>query len=71
MTPKQKAEELFKKYHPMCVSRLARERVKQAKQCALIAVEEILNEYKRRTQWNELINWKSYWREVKKEIEKL
>jgi hypothetical protein len=63
MTPKQKAEELFDKMstndgdeHHHCTQYVA-------KQCALIAVDEILktNPYKAR----------NYWHEVKTEIEKL
>jgi hypothetical protein len=59
MTPKEKAEELFNKYLEINYHYY------QAKDCALIAVDEILNvievpstEYK-------------YWQEVKKEIEAL
>jgi hypothetical protein len=66
MTPKEKAIELYNKFyntssHPHHVE--TRQQI--AKQCALIAVDEILNvievpstEYK-------------YWQEVKQEIEKL
>ena len=66
MTPKEKAIQLYNKFyntssHPHHVE--TRQQI--AKQCALIAVDEILNvievpstEYK-------------YWQEVKQEIEKL
>lgn len=74
MTPKQKAKELVEKYisasvvveddekhyHPQPFS--------LAKQCALIAVDEILNTV------NNLFNTYSqndYWLQVKQEIEKL
>jgi hypothetical protein len=60
MTPKEKAIELvdtmdliIKFYQP-------------AKQCALIAVDEILN-----LCWNGNLKAKEYWQEVKQEIEKL
>jgi len=60
MTPKEKAEELFEKfnnpdttYHPY---------VHNAQQCALIAVDEILN-----IGCIEV----PFWQEVKQEIEKL
>jgi homoserine trans-succinylase len=57
MTPKEKAEDLLSKYY-FQVQTL----VKQ-KQCALIAVDEILetNPYKAR----------NYWQQVKQEIENL
>lgn len=63
MTPKEKAEELFDKMlneHPSLMG--AHD---MAKQCALIAVDEIKS-----------LNWKTqedayYWYAVKKEIEKL
>ena len=63
MTPKEKAKELYFKmyniygytdYHLI------------AKQCALIAVDEILNEY-----WSHDTKRRDWWHEVKQEIEKL
>jgi hypothetical protein len=63
MTPKEKAKELFDKMYmvddpmgnyPMCFD--------TAKQCALIAVDEIIDTP------NPMPN---YWQEVKQEIEKL
>ena len=58
MTPKEKAEELVDKYYEFHYINY-----ELAKQCALIAVDEILktNPYKAR----------NYWQEVKTEIEKL
>jgi hypothetical protein len=58
MTPKEKAEELVEKFR---ISKAITE--SYAKQCALIAVDEILktNPYKAR----------NYWQEVKTEIELL
>ena len=60
MTPKEKAEELFEKfnspdttYHPY---------VHNAQQCALIAVDEIID----KDGYNN-----DYWKEVKQELEKL
>jgi hypothetical protein len=64
MTPKEKAFELFDKYmqpidelhkYPMCFA--------TAKQCALIAVDEILKQC--------YAALESYWYEVQQEIEKL
>ena len=63
MTPKEKAKELFDKMYmvddpmgnyPMCFD--------TAKQCALIAVDEIIHEVYDDLEW---------WKEVKQEIEKL
>ena len=82
MTPKQKAEELFDKMstnngdeHHHCTYYVA-------KQCALIAVDEILETTKvkwatqRKFPNGEYKFWKGvaykkYWQEVKQEIEKL
>jgi predicted DNA-binding ArsR family transcriptional regulator len=68
MTPKEKAEELFEKfnnpdttYHPY---------VHNAQQCALIAVDEILNVIIAIYDYDyEVLN--PYWNEVKQELEKL
>jgi hypothetical protein len=69
MTPKEKAEDLLSKYY-FQVQTL----VKQ-KQCALIAVDEILNTIVHKDQDErlafELLGNKFYWEEVKQEIEKL
>ena len=69
MTPKEKSIELHAQFmkpvdglhkYPMCFD--------TAKQCALIAVEEILNN-DGFTQFDQYLT--EYWNEVKKEIEKL
>jgi hypothetical protein len=59
--PKQKADELFNKYdnYPLTYE--------WKKQCALIAVDEILN-YLKTDGFSIQIN---YWQDVKQEIEKL
>jgi hypothetical protein len=44
MTPKEKAEELFAKYAFLTISDMSDENFNQTKQCALVAVDEILNE---------------------------
>ena len=83
MTPKEKAKELVDKMHsqmPIKVIPIASTRenqlscnidlkgsLKNAKQCALIAVDEILEALPEDYQ-NDI--W-SYWQEVKEEIEKL
>jgi hypothetical protein len=70
MTPKEKAEELFNKY---CIYLRAGllyddEAREDAKQCTLIAVDEIINSVD-----NEHVSdiFNDYWEEVKQEIEKL
>ena len=59
MTPKEKAQELVRKYKGF---EMTNERI-AAKQCAIIAVDEIINETSLGLL---LIQW---WKEVKKEIE--
>ena len=68
MTPKEQANELYElmfyklnDYNAICIDIESKDEC--AKQCALVAVEEILktNPYKAR----------NYWQEVKKEIEAL
>jgi hypothetical protein len=64
MTPKEKAEELFQKYYNNYgYYGIPVDAIKNSKQCALIAVDELIKE----TDWSEA----EYWQEVKKEIEKL
>lgn len=78
MTPKEKAQELFNKMYlvddpmgnyPMCFD--------TAKQCALIAVDEMLEYTKRQTynqhNWNEITGYRydEFWQQVKNEIERL
>jgi hypothetical protein len=65
MTPKQKAEELYLKYYPW-FNDYANPKP-AAKQCALIAVDEILETIK----WCIGDSQVEYWQEVKQEIEKL
>jgi hypothetical protein len=65
MTPKEKAKELFDKYAMYLRANLMydEEAIEDAKQCALIAVDEISEHcYK---------VMESFWEEVKQEIEKL
>jgi hypothetical protein len=71
MTPKGKAKELFKNYYSYLKSNLMydEEAIEDAKQCALIAVDEILDVtiyY-----FNDDDLFVEYWQEVKKEIELL
>jgi hypothetical protein len=60
MTPKEKAKELYFKMHSQNYIISV-----EAKQCALIAVDEIIKELERCFIHNE------YWQEVKQEIENL
>ena len=66
MTPKEKAKELCDSmYHCPDVQET------EAKRCALIAVNELIEEHT----WTSTSSWedarKKYWQEVKTEIEKL
>jgi hypothetical protein len=66
MTPKEKAEDIFNKMFDYQVTSVLGGNHTQygyARQCALIAVDEILN--------NPTPKQKKYWQEVKHEIEKL
>jgi hypothetical protein len=73
MTPKEKAKELVDKFTNLYEGiNLGLAKKHWAKQCALIAVEEILSDYKNylmheNTEYKGLM----YWQEVKKEIELL
>lgn len=73
MTAKEKAIELYNKFRnkfPVLSANI------RAKKCALICVDEIINDYSsyRVKSWlslNGAISLKEYWEEVKQEIEKL
>jgi hypothetical protein len=69
MNPKDKARELVLKFYPEVRWKLGQEDcIKRAKNCALIAVDEIIIAMKK----VEVINpFNVYWVSVKKEIEKL
>jgi hypothetical protein len=78
MTPKEKAEELFDKFRVKVHDRNGTSAMNgfEAKQCALIAVNEILKEYVHAENHIEDIMGKisiyiKYWQEVKQEIEAL
>ena len=67
MKPKEKAQELIDKFLPPVRWKMGQEDVKErAKQCALIAVDEIMDTLEKDGSWN-----CDYWIEVKQEIEKL
>jgi|LakMenE18May11ns_1017448.scaffolds.fasta_scaffold7833511_2 hypothetical protein len=70
MTPKEKAQELIKKFsfNTRCFSETKgwEDSFFDAKECALIAVDEILSEY-----WSHNTERRDWWKQVKQEIEKL
>ena len=67
MTPKEKAEELVKKYEPLLYDGYGDfDGYIVSKQCALICVDEILM-----SQHNVWENTIEYWQDVKQEINKL
>jgi hypothetical protein len=67
-TPKEKAEELFAKYVFLTISDMSDENFNQTKQCALVAVDEILKEENHFIQTDAHL---LYWEQVKQEIENL
>jgi len=70
MTPKEKAEELVAKFRHLVRWKIGQEDILyRAKQCALIAVDEILKD-REVIDGMRVIN-DPYWLEVKQEIEKL
>jgi hypothetical protein len=70
MTPKERADELVKKMYAVRSGSVSMITLHFAKQCALIAVDEILNTIEYSSQADELSKI-SYWEEVKNEINKL
>ena len=65
MTPKEKAVDIFYKYFEATNNHYI------AKECALIAVDEILSELTEIPYGLEYLNRLNYWLEVKQETEKL
>jgi hypothetical protein len=82
MTPKEKAEELVNKYSIWCWNEVVCD-YEIAKQCALIAVNEIINSRNDDGGFDDTLSsvsneyytlhpmYFTYWQEVKQEIEKL
>ncbi len=69
MTPKEKANDLVRKFYDYCNNNENRDGY--AKLCALIAVDEILNLMIKEFRWDVKHNGNiNYWEEVKQEIEK-
>ena len=73
MTPKEKAKELKDKFWEIePLSNFDGDKGFYSKQCALIAVDEILDFMILTLKWTENSNGNvDYWQEVKQEIEKL
>ena len=72
MTPKEKAIELYNKmYETGFKPKSVLIRIEQAKECALIAVDEILSELTEIPYGLEYLNRLNYWLEVKQEIENI
>ena len=69
MTPKEKAKELIEKYQFVEIANYTS--MFEIKECALITVDEILNDDWYITTQEDLIKRKEYWQEVKQEIEKI
>ena len=72
MTPKEKAQELFDKMFLVIENKGMYDDLFKAKQCALIAVDEIINTLSiEPIRVNNKYQTLNYWQEVKQEIEKL
>lgn len=67
MTPKEKADELVKRMYKVMSDSVSDITLYFSKQCALVAVDEVLTNSTHLLSTPELY----YWNEVKKEIEKL
>ncbi len=70
MKPKEKAKGLLDKYFPYVEAFSETQQWDNAKQCALIAVDDILNNIDFTSMLNGTNDY-NYWLEVKQEIEKL
>jgi hypothetical protein len=68
MTPKEKAEQLVDLYYPIFTNSMA---MLDAKQCALIAVDECIQLLLNINPHMAFPQQVEYWQEVKHEIEKL
>lgn len=75
MIPKEKAFELVNKFSPLLPFYSVMDSVNKSKQCALIAVNELIMAFTQLSKeeiGTTLIDYgQSYWKEVKQEIEKL
>jgi hypothetical protein len=75
MTPKEKAKEMVNKFYYYVESISESQQQENAKNCALIAVDEIIKESPSKIYWqtydDETPSAITYWQEVKEEINKL
>ena len=72
MTPKEKAEQLINAFVPQVRWKMGQEDVlKRAKECALIAVDEIKEQLLVNLSNDVSAIYAIYWEKVKQEIEKL
>lgn len=72
MTPKEKAEQLIRKYYSFGINKEGQTLSwDESKQCALIAVDEIINNSLKYMGCDLNDGEIIYWQEVKQEIEKL
>ena len=76
MTPKEKAKELIEKYKSLVTKFWwgdppEQNIISDAKQCAIIAVDEILNDYAVFNEKHKSYKVPSFWKAVKKAIESL
>lgn len=73
MTPKEKAKELLDKYWIYLRAGLLYddEAKDDAKQCALLAIDEVIQEICATSDKYFIIHRLAYWKEVKDEVEKL
>ena len=71
MTPKEKADELVKKMYKVMSDSVSDITLYFSKQCALIAVNEIMKMPNIGYNHNQDESQYDYWQEVKQEIEKL
>jgi hypothetical protein len=69
MTPQVKARELINRFDCLDTNNNILDYFHNSKECALIAVNEILNEFPQG--YNGNFEEKQYWKQVKEEIEKL
>ncbi len=69
MTPKEKANELIVKYSPTLPFYNQKDNLLKSKQCALIAVDELINQEEKYN--NGSFYPSKYWKEVKQEIKLL
>jgi hypothetical protein len=72
MSPQERARELVSKYRNIIMSFLSdRMKKENAKECAIIAVDEIISNIEPSVSMDVISARINYWEQVKKEIEKL